>query len=793
MPKPKILHFGLSFCVLIFFSGCMPRADLLKEARDYAAQSQSYYQRAVKEYKNLISKGDNLDKLHFELGKLYYAHGDYAPARDEFRKTNEAGTNKFLAISYYRLANFTDALEIFNRQEEGDGEYLYYYGLTCEKLNLFDKALEVYRKIKDGAFSPLASERINGIERQVKQRHIKDADSKMNEIITNAPQAQDYPQAGALILYCDEKIEVTPQNTQVAYLHYVIKILNPRGKEEFSEAHIDYDSTDEKVELEYARTIKPDGAVREVGTRHIRDVSKYLNFPLYSNARVFIISFPEVAEGSVVEYKVRIYSSQLINKKDIVLSYPIQAAEPIIKANFTLTLPKEKKLLIKELNSGYNNFGAELKPQVQEKDGRLIYSWRFKNIPQILPESNMPPQVEINPALLISTFSNWQDIYNWWWGLARDKIQVNEAIKQKVKELTRGKASDEDRLRAIYNFCAKDIRYVAVEYGQAGYEPHPAGDIFKNKYGDCKDQAILLVTMLKEAGLSAWPVLIGTKNYYNLNEDFPSTLFNHCIAAVSLGGEIIFMDPTAETCSFGDLPGDDQDRKVLFFKKNGYEIKTTPLYSGRHNLMKQELKLKIAPDESIAAEKDIFTSGVYQQAQRRWLLYTPPELIRDALEERIQGVSIGAKLDKYNIDNLDDLNKPVTLRYEFKGPEYLTAAGIFRIMPQLAGLDTALVAKDKRKYPLDFGILDTKETIFEVEIPPQFIVKYIPSSIIEENPWLRYEAGYERRNNKIVFRENVELKKNRVSQADYADFKKFVEGLAKRIKERIIFERAFKG
>jgi hypothetical protein len=792
MPGIKKLKIVLisGFWILSLSSGCMPKADLLKEARDYGAQSREYYQRAVKGYKNLISKGDNPDKLHFELGKLYYGHGDFALARDEFRKTNETGANKFLAISYYRSANFTDALEIFNRQEEGDGEYLYYYGLTCEKLNLFDKALEVYRKIKDSALLSLASERINGIERQVKQRHIKDADSKISEIITNAPQAQDYPQAGALILYCDEKIEVTPQNTKVASLHYVIKILNPRGKEEFSEAHIDYDSTDEKVELEYARTIKPDGAVAEVGARHIRDVSKYLNFPLYSNARVFIISFPEVAEGSVIEYKARIYSSQLINKKDIVLGYPVQAPEPVIRANFTLTLPKEKKLFIRELNTDYNNFGAELKPRVSEKDGRLIYSWRFEDIPQVLPESNMPPQVEINPALLISTFSNWQDIYNWWWGLAKDKVKVNEAIKQKVKELTRGKPSDEAKLRAIYNFCAKEIRYVAVEYGQAGYEPHSAEDIFKNKYGDCKDQAILLVTMLKEAGLSAWPVLIGTREYYNLNEDFPAVLFNHCIAAVSLGGKVVFMDPTAETCSFGDLPGDDQDRKVLFFKENGYEIKMTPLYDGRHNLMKQGLKMKIAPDESIAAEKDIFTHGVYQQAQRYWLLYTPPELIRDALEEKIQGVSIGAKLDKYDIENLNDLDKPVTLRYKFKGPEYLTAAGNLRIMPQLAGLDTSLVAKDKRRYPLDFNVLDRKETIFEVEIPAMFIVKYMPSGIIEESPWLSYKTGYERHDNRIVFREYVELKKNRVLQSEYADFKKFVEGLAKKIKERIVLERA---
>jgi transglutaminase-like putative cysteine protease len=211
--------------------------------------------------------------------------------------------------------------------------------------------------------------------------------------------------------------------------------------------------------------------------------------------------------------------------------------------------------------------------------------------------------------MLISTFNGWQDVYNWWWSLASGKIKADSAIKNKVKELMRNKASDEEKIRAIYNFCAQKIRYVAVEYGQAGYEPHFAADIFKNKYGDCKDQAILLVTLLKEAGFIARPVLIATKEYYNLNVDFPSLLFNHCIAAVCLKDKLIFLDPTAQTCSFGDLPPDDQGRKVLVFNEDKYEIQETPLYPPNHNLIKQQLKIKLNKDESIQAQKINFTFG----------------------------------------------------------------------------------------------------------------------------------------------------------------------------------------
>ncbi len=778
----------LFYCSTVLLLASCAQKSSREQAGRYASQSNAYYQRAIAEYKALIKAGKDLDNLHLELGKLYYANGEFEPAVNEFKASGLAQAKKFLAISYYRLGRFTDALEIFNQQEPFDDEYLYYHGLACEKLNLFDKALAVYKKIKTKEFLAQASQRADIIEKHARPAHIKEISPEVNKVLESAPAQELYPQAGALILLCDERVEITPQDTEVSYMHYVIKILNERGKESFSETHIGYDSTYDKVELEYARTIKPDGTVVDVGARHIRDVSRYMNFPLYSNARVYIISFPEISEGASIEYKVKVYRNQLINKKDFVISYPVQSSEPIMKADFTLTLPKAKKLHITKSNEKYNDFKADLSPVVKEESGNLIYAWQFKDIPQIVPESNMPPGIEINPSIFMSTFASWQEIYNWWWELAKDKIEADKAIKDKVGELTKGIDSEEARMRAIYNFCAQKIRYVAVEYGQAGYEPHRAPDIFKNKYGDCKDQAILLVTMLKEAGITAWPVLISTKDYYDLNADFPSMLFNHCIAALNLRDKIIFLDPTAETCSFGDLPAGDQNRKVLLIKEGGYEIQPTPLYPAEHNLIKQDIKIKINPGEGISAKKDVFSYGVYDQGQRYWLLYTQPELVKETLNEKIQDISIGARLDNYDIKNLNGLDTAVVLSYAFNGPEYFTVAGPLRIMPQLTALDTSLVAKDSRKYPLDFSILDTKETSLEIQLPPKLTVKYIPKNINEDSPWLKIMVEYLVKDNRLYFKQNAELKKQVVSEAEYPDFKKFFEGLAKKVKQRVVLE-----
>ncbi len=780
---PLFLWIG---CTIL--SGCRDNTDLQK-AQTQAKLSQEYYHKAEKEYQSLVRQGSGLDRAHFELGMLYFNHGEFIKARKEFDSSRLPQAKKFLAIASYRLSDFAGAAEQFSKNPPQDDEARYYQSLVMEKLNLFDQALAIYRTIKDEPFNIQALERINSIEKQASPLKIQEIDRDIYDLIKNSPSEEAYPQAGALILLADEKIEVTEDNRQVSSMHYLIKILNERGKGNFSESRIEYDSTYEKVEIVYARTVKPDGTVVDVGSRHIRDVSKYLNFPLYSNARVRIISFPEISEGVFLEYKLKITRNELINKKEFVFSYPLQNYDPVISANFKLVLPRKKPLHLKYINERFNDFSAKPDPKIQESPTQISYSWEFRDIPQIIPEPNMPPDAEINPSLLFSTFANWQEIYAWWWGLAKDKITADTAIKNKVAELIRDKKSDEEKIRAIYNFCAKDIRYVAVEYGQAGYEPHFAADIFKNKYGDCKDQAILLVTMLREAAINdSWPVLIPTRDCYNLRDDFPGMLFNHCIAIVALGEKMIFMDPTAETCSFGDLPVDDQARRVLICKDDAYLIQNTPLYPAEHNFIQHKLDIALSQNGGITARKNVSTSGVYDQAQRHWLLYTPPELIKESLNEKIQDISVGSQLMTYDIRNLDDLNLPVQLNYDFQGQEYFISAGRLRIMPQMTSIDASLVARQKRKYPLNFNFLDARETIFEVAIPKDFGVKYMPERISHDTPWIRFNAEYNVRDGRIYFKQKVELKKNVVEIEEYRDFKAFFEGLAKRIKERVVLE-----
>ncbi|HRZ13954.1 MAG TPA: DUF3857 domain-containing protein [Candidatus Omnitrophota bacterium] len=779
---------AVALCVCACLSGCQQK-DALEQARTAAAKSADYYAAAVRDYENVLRSGGDSASVRLELGKLLFDKGEYARAVEEFGKSALPEARTLQGISLFHLGRYTDALEVFKGGESQNADYRYYRGLTEEKLNLFDQALQQYALIRSGDYARLAREREQEIRKEHTPVQIRDIDPQVAAILAAAPPASRYPQAGALVLFADEKEEITADNKALTTMHFVIQILNERGKERFAEMPIEYDSTDEKVEVEYARTIKPDGTVVDVGSRHIRDVSKYLNFPLYSNARVLLISFPEIVEGATIEYKARIHHYQLVNKNDFVIPYTVQSSEPVIYQRFTLQTPRDRQVNIKKYNPDYNDFGANLQARVTEEPAARLYQWEFRDVPQIVPESKMPPVVEINPAFSVSSFKDWQSIYDWWWPLAREKIAADAAIKSKVRELTAAAATPLAKAQAVHAFCAQKIRYVAVEYGQAGYEPHQAADIFKNKYGDCKDQAILLVTMMREAGLTAWPVLIPTRDIFDLQPDFPSMMFNHAIAAVELDGKPVFVDPTAETCAFGDLPDGDQNRHVLVIKENGFAIETTPLFPPEHNQASVAVTIRMQPDETITGEKTVITKGIFDQSQRYWLLYSMPEEVQDTINSNLQDLSIGARASRYDALNLELLQKPVVLRYDFSGPEFLIASGAFRIAPQLAVLDKTLVAKDLRRYPIDFGFLEQRLIEYTIALPAGYKPFFLPEPVYEDSPWMKFTATCDHTGSRIRFKQTVEMKKDKVMRAEYAEFKRFFESLAKKNKQRIILER----
>ena len=156
------------------------------------------------------------------------------------------------------------------------------------------------------------------------------------------------------------------------------------------------------------------------------------------------------------------------------------------------------------------------------------------------------------PDVQLSTFQKWQEVSSWYDSLQRSQIAPTPEVRAKAIEITRGAVSDDERARRLYAFVSKNIRYVSLSFGIGRYQPHAAGEVLHNQYGDCKDKHTLLAALLESCGISSHAVLIHSSNDLDAEVPTPSQ-FDHLITAADVGGKRVWLDSTSGVAAYGFL------------------------------------------------------------------------------------------------------------------------------------------------------------------------------------------------------------------------------------------------
>jgi hypothetical protein len=447
------------------------------------------------------------------------------------------------------------------------------------------------------------------------------------------------------------------------------------------------------------------------------------------------------------------------------------------------------------LNEMYNTFNASLVPQVQPLKDKVVYQWEFKDMPMLVLEPYMPQTNQITPVILFSTFKSWRQLYDWWWQMVKDKIEVSRDIETLAEQLTRGKTTASEKVRALYDFCSQKIRYVGVEYGIGGYEPRHVQETLTNRYGDCKDKTILLISLLKAVGIDAYPVLLGGAETLKVDETFPALSFNHVICVVKLGDEYTFLDPTSETFPCGAIDPLYQGGKVLAMLKEGPKVLTIPETTYKDNKESLRLEINILPDESITGRMTKVQEGYDNYLSHYRLRYEVPKLLRDYLKEAVQRFCVGAQMTNFSIENADDIYKPVRQIVDFTGRRFLIEATDQRIIPSFVQAEDligfSVVALEKRNYHLDFLCPSTYAMEVEINLPYNLRVKGLPSSVKKDSAWMSFSSSYKTQGNKIVFSLEQILKGRYLLKEEYPAFKEFVKSIAQEaIDQCIVLEKS---
>ncbi|MBS3788172.1 DUF3857 domain-containing transglutaminase family protein [Candidatus Bipolaricaulota bacterium] len=606
-------------------------------------------------------------------------------------------------------------------------------------------------------------------------------------ILERAPTRDEYPDSDAVIMLDKGVVEIGSKANKTMTITRQIKIFNKEGRQRFGEVPIRYLAQSGEPKLNWARTITPEGEVIKPGKDDIRDVTpeRFQQYPMYSDLKKKVISMPGLTNGAIIEYSYTLKPKKFFLKKDFSSGWNFRSKQPVMESYFEVSFPSE-------IDVGWTDFGANLPPTVEEEANKKTLIWEREDLPKIIEEPGMPPISRISERVLVTSIESWEYYSRQFWDLAKNRAKPDKAIREKVKELTRDLKGKEKKVRALYNYVATKIRYVAIELGRGKIQPHKASEVFHNKYGDCKDKATLLISMLKVAGIKAHPVLIlsGLNEKTMFEEPPPGRGLNHAIVAVEMNGGLKFLDPTCDVCPYEYLPDTDRSKKALAIiprKDKVGKIVEVDKFDPEKSRVKVDQDVEISEEGDLKTSIEISHSGYYsyylKSVLESYSQVRQKQIYRGILSQH----ESGAQLRDFSHSDLEKIDERLDIHLSYEKSGYADTLGdslIFQTPPTLRiplnrYYDELIsLPVDERKYPIQMipAILYERITVSF----PEGREIVAPDGIEKETEWALYHSSYEvTGKGELTIIRKLRKKKSLLPLEEYPEFKELINKMRK--------------
>jgi hypothetical protein len=211
---------------------------------------------------------------------------------------------------------------------------------------------------------------------------------------------------------------------------------------------------------------------------------------------------------------------------------------PVHDFSYRLLWPNDTPLYIK-------NHNTELQPEIRSLRNMKEYFVSLREIPAIVPDSDLPVWYSPYPRIQFSESATWADVAQWGAPLYAVPRKLSPSLRTKIQELKAESDNPEKQLIAALRFVQDEVRYMGIEVGPSSHKPHDPSTVLERRFGDCKDKVLLLRTLLAAMDIEAYPALVHTRYRQTIGEWHPSPYaFNHVILLAKIGGENYWVDPT---------------------------------------------------------------------------------------------------------------------------------------------------------------------------------------------------------------------------------------------------------
>lgn len=529
------------------------------------------------------------------------------------------------------------------------------------------------------------------------------------------------------------------------YVHeqdYIILIRSEKGIQQGAQVTLPYTASRESLEVVEAYTEAPDGHRFPVPADKIltRESPLVTGAPMFADVKVTSIIFPDVEVHSKLHYRTR-----------------RAVKEPLFPGYFEITdFVGPHSLHDDDRLSVYAAADAPFKSEVvgyqggavscpKDQDGRKCYAWTARNTVFVPHEVSSVSPADYAQHVILSNFPSYEAIGKAYWDRAADKVEVTPRIQGLADELTQGLAGPRDQAEALYNWVARNIRYVAIAIGSGSVVPRAAGTVLDNRYGDCKDHVTLLQSLLAAKHIDSVGVLVGVDQRWKLPE-VPEFVFNHIITFIpSLN---LYADSTSPFLRFGQLPEVYVGKMGLKSQPVAGTKQFEPITSqASEGHQTSSVTIEIHADGSANGTAEIHASGSSEMSLRRIFASLPPGQQESIARTQLAAVSESGS-GSFATGDPRDLSKPFVYESKFTITSLVALPGP-GAFPVPIGLRPARVEDlaqaaplASRRYPWACGIPGERKETTRLTLPPSMHIIAAPKDVHVQNEFGRYDAHY---------------------------------------------------
>lgn len=568
---------------------------------------------------------------------------------------------------------------------------------------------------------------------------------------------QQFPDAMAVWLERKTDIELTWKNGEIKVQQQELEdmLFTKDESSKVAGSNNVYFSYFYKLKNWDAFTLLPDGKKIKVTNSTTKSRS---SFVFYDDAREIEFLYPAIGKGA----RGITNASYELTDPHLLSPFYFDNYFPVASGILTVTYPEELELdyLVKG-----NKDIVQIKKETRR--GKTTLTFEAHNVPPVNYYGDAPPSSYFLTHVIfyIQKVKTAQGITEPYLGTPKELAKhyysniadVDVAGGKEVKAVTDSLIKDiklpVDKAKAIYKFVQQSVRYIAFEEGMGGFIPRNPELVCSRRYGDCKDKAALLISMLRYAGLKAQFTWIGSRQLPYRYSEVPLPITDdHMICALELDGKTIFLDATDSYIPF-ETPASHIQGKEAFIvtSQDQYRILTVPTADPAYSLFDDTTYLRIE-NKMLKGKIRIHTTGYETNDLMHRLETRTGKAREDFLQSYCYRGNNKVSVKNMRID-IDTAANHAVITADFDLPDYarFLSNEVYINLNLLKLYSNKEIDYPRRKIPIEYDFKSTMRHVVVLDLTDGYKVSELPALKNYQNEVWGVQLGSKQQDGKLYY------------------------------------------